>query len=35
MLEKNPKEYYKGVFKEIVGEIKHNQRYLIKELTDL
>jgi len=25
--EKTPKEYYKGVFKEIVEEIKHNKRY--------
>jgi hypothetical protein len=25
MLEKNPKEYYKGIFKEIVEEIKQNK----------
>lgn len=25
MLNKSPKEYYKGIFKEIVEEIKHNQ----------
>lgn len=27
MLEKNPKEYYLEVFKEIVEEIKHNRKH--------
>ena len=33
MLEKSPKEYFKSIFKEIVEEIKHNQRYLKKDET--
>ncbi|MBY9010691.1 MAG: hypothetical protein KGD74_12560 [Candidatus Lokiarchaeota archaeon] len=28
MLAKSPKEYYKGIFKEIVVEIKENKKYL-------
>ena len=28
MTKKNPKEYYRGIFKEIVEEIKNNQHYL-------
>ena len=28
MLKKSPKEYYKGVFKDIVEEIKENINYL-------
>ncbi|MFW9948676.1 MAG: hypothetical protein ACFFKA_00950 [Candidatus Thorarchaeota archaeon] len=28
MLNKSPKEYYKGIFKEIVEEIKENRKKL-------
>ena len=35
MLEKSPKEYYKDIFKEIVKEIKFNQRNLEKDETVL
>ena len=30
MLKKSPKDYYKGVFREIVAEIKENRYNLIK-----
>ncbi len=29
MLKKSPKAYYKGIFKEVVEEIKENQRNLL------
>jgi len=28
MLTKNPKEYYRGIFKEVVEEIKENNKFV-------